>query len=180
MNRVPENIERLFSRYLDGECTAAERTRLHGLLRSDPAVRAAFEDYRDLDRALGVALRTALGRQAPVLRLPIRRFRLATGLTLAAAAVLALFVWLNPWWSRPFTPKPPSGPVQAAATWFAAQPGVEGDAIQPASRGYVRPELRLRDTRRQWIVVPGREPGRYLIIEVDRVRTHAIGVHQDF
>ena len=180
MNRE-DDLERLFSRYLDGECTAQERQRLHTTLRTDAAARAEFEAYRELDRAVGQAMRQAMGRTEPAPAWWTVRFRLATGLTLAAAACVALFLWLRPLGPGNHVPPPGSGTSQAAAipSWFVA-PGPQGDEVGPAPAAYERPELRVRDTRRHWLVVPAPEPGRYLIIEVDRVRTHVIGVHQDF
>jgi hypothetical protein len=52
--------------------------------------------------------------------------------------------------------------------------------VEPLPPGYERPELRLRGTQRDWIVIPGDQPGTYLVIQVDHVRTHVIGVHRDF
>ena len=49
-----------------------------------------------------------------------------------------------------------------------AQPG---DAVQELPVAFERPQLSLRGTQRDWIVIPGREPGSYMVIEVDRVRT---------
>ena len=47
-------------------------------------------------------------------------------------------------------------------------------------RSYERPEVGVRNIQREWLVVPGDRPGTYMVIEVDHVRTKAVGVHQDF
>ena len=40
MSPASEQLERLISRYLDGECTAGERRELQAALRNDPAAEA--------------------------------------------------------------------------------------------------------------------------------------------
>jgi hypothetical protein len=55
-----------------------------------------------------------------------------------------------------------------------------GDMIEPLPTAYERPELRVRGTQRDWIVLPADEPNTYLVIEVNHVRTHVIGVQRDF
>jgi hypothetical protein len=40
--------------------------------------------------------------------------------------------------------------------------------------------VRLRDTNRDWIIIPADEPGQFLLIEVDRVRLRAIHIEQAF
>lgn len=178
MNDTTNNLERVFSRYLDGECTPAERDQLESLLSQDAEVRELFEDYRDLDQQVGEALRAALGR-APR-RPPARLYwvRLGKGLAVAAAASLAAITWLHSTQSTTRTPGPGSRTAQAAS-WFAPLTPAT-DVVQPVPSAYTRPELRVRGTQRDWIVIPGDRPGEYLVIEVDRVRTHVIGVHQDF
>jgi hypothetical protein len=87
--------------------------------------------------------------------------------------------WLHP--TQRTTNPEPTRLAQAASigSWFApATP--QGDAVEALPSAYERPELRVRGTEREWIVIPGQEPGSYLVIEVDHVRTHVIGVHRDF
>ena len=179
MIRDPEKLEHLITRYLDEECSADDRQLLESLLHHDAEVRALFDDYRRLDRCVGDAVRAAL---APTLAVhPVRtaRFRFSKTLTVAAAACLATLVWLQP----TTTPRGPGkhGPHQAAlaGSWFAPNTP-QADAVEPVPSAYERPELRLRGTQRDWIVIPGNEPGTYMVIEVDHVRTHVIGVHRDF
>jgi anti-sigma factor RsiW len=174
-----DSLERRFSRYLDGECTAGEHQRLKSLLRADPRARASFEQYRSLDRQVGDALRMALGRWPQTVPKRTLWARVGRGLAVAAAACLAAMAWLHP--AQRTTNPGPTRPAQAASigSWFApAAP--QGDAVEALPSAYERPELRVRGTEREWIVIPGQEPGSYLVIEVDRVRTHVIGVHRDF
>ena len=143
-------------------------------------VRGLYKDYRRLDDEVGDALRAALGRTRRARPRSAWWVRVGRSLTVAAAACLAALVWFQP------TPAPRTDPGQArpqragvGPSWFApATP--RADEIEPLPSAYERPELRVRGTQRDWIVIPGREPGTYLVIEIDRVRTHVIGVHQDF
>lgn len=180
MSRDPDRLERLFSRYLDGECTSEEHDSLEALIDNDQQVRSLFGEYRRLDGAVGDALREDLGPSQPVTGYgPAPQWgRLGRGLTVAAAACLAALAWLQPTHPGRDAPASESGPARAAS-WFAPlRP--PGDTIEPVPSAYERPELRLRGTQRDWIVIPGDEPGTYLVIEVDHVRTHVIAVHRDF
>ena len=69
MNESAE-LERLISRFLDDECSADERRVLHRTLRDDPAAAALYEEYTALDREIGHAMRSALGRHT---HLPVGR-----------------------------------------------------------------------------------------------------------
>ncbi|MEW6252215.1 MAG: hypothetical protein AB1716_16375 [Planctomycetota bacterium] len=189
MNPPSERLEHFFSRCLDGECTPAEARLLEGLLRDRPDVRTAFEEYRRLDAAVGDALRAALGRPVversaaaarPPLQTPAVRVRLSRLVAIAAAACLALVPWLTA--RRPAAgPAGSSGqtPQVAGASWFAPR-GSQSDEIAPLPRAYERPEVGVRGVQRDWLVVPGDQPGTYMVIQVDHVRTHAVRIHQDF
>jgi hypothetical protein len=176
-----ERLEHLFSRVLDDEATPAERALCEALCREHPQVGAAFEDYRRLDEAVGDALRATLRQPQPrTYPLPVRWWTRAGKVTaVAAAACLAAFAWLHP---RPPGSGPASTPLRQAAapiSWFApATP--QKDTIEPVPTAYERPTVRVRGVERQWIIVPGDAPGVYRIIQVDRVRTHAIPVQRDF
>jgi hypothetical protein len=178
MTRGSVRLEHLFSRYIDGECTPEECDLLESLTREDPAVRRMFENYRRLDQEIGGALRLAMGRPRRVI--PRRSLWVRAGevLAVAAAACLAVLLWHSP--SQPTAGPSGAGKrLQQAASWFAPT-APQGDAVEPLPSAYERPELRLRGTERNWIVIPGDRPGTYFVIEVDHVRTHVIGVHQDF
>ncbi len=173
-----DRLERLLSRHLDGECTPEEQQLLRSLARRDREVHAWLEEQRRLDRAVGDALRRALNRPARPAVLQAPWPRIAKSLAVAVAACLAALAWLQP--RLPAAPPRPDRPQQASmASWFApAAP--PSDTVEPLPSGYERPELRLRGTQRDWIVIPGDEPGAYFVIEVNHVRTHVIGVHRDF
>jgi hypothetical protein len=179
MNSGSPDLERLISRCLDHEATRLEQRRLRTLERSDPRAAALVDDYVTLDRELGRVLRVAMGR-APLL--PLRRTvwpRFGQLAALAAAACLAVMVWISP---PQRSPRPDGrGPARASASWFAPSAAVPhlGDEaeLQPVDS---RPRVRLRDTNRDWILIPGERPGEYMVIEVERVRTRAIAIHDDF
>jgi anti-sigma factor RsiW len=178
MTFEPDTLERLLSRYLDGESTPDEQRLLKSQLRQDPEARALFEETRNLDRQIGDALRLATGRHAGPRVIRATWARVGRNLAIAVAASLAALVWLQP--RLPGAPPDRNRPQQAsAASWFAPAPPA-GDTVEPLPSGYVRPEVRLQGTQRDWIVIPGDRPGTYLVIEVDHVRTHVIGVHRDF
>ena len=177
-----ERLEHLFSRVLDNEATPAERALCESLCREHPHVAAAFEDYRQLDQAVGSALRASWQQPQQAYPLYPRRWTRAGKVMAiaAAAACLALFAWLHP---RPPGTGSVSKPlVQASAlptSWFSPAP-VQADTGEPVPLTYERPAVHVRGVQRQWIIVPGDQPGVYRIIQVDRVRTHAIPVHRDF
>jgi hypothetical protein len=178
MNRGEDKLEHLITRCLDDECTADERQLLDSLTRGDAEVRALFEDTQRVDGCVGDTLRQTLGRSPDVIPIRASRIRFSRTMTVAAAACLAALFWFQP---KPAAQGPGRQPQQAALgnSWFAA-PTPQGDAVEPLPSAYERPELRVRGTQRDWIIVPGNEPGTYLVIEVDHVRTHVIAVHRDF
>ncbi len=179
MNPSSSELERLISRYLDDEATPQERRELNVRMRSDPAVEALVDDYASLDRELGNALRGALGRTRV---LPVGRSlwaRAGSLVGLAAAACLALMVWMRP--VQPAGRPADRQPVHAGVptSWFA--PAVPQDqTVQRVNRSFERPQRRQRQTEREWILVPGERPGEYLIIEVKRVRTRAVAIQVGF
>jgi anti-sigma factor RsiW len=177
MTHDTDNLEHLFARHLDGECSPQEEQVLRSLLRRQPELRAQLRDYARLDREIGDALRATMGRPSRVS--PSSPWaRIGRGVLLAAAACLAAMAWLQPRLS-PNHAGANRTRQAGMASWFApAAP--EGDTIEPTPPGYERPEVRLRGTHRDWIVIPGDQPGTYLVIEVDHVRTHVIGVHRDY
>jgi hypothetical protein len=179
MNHDPDMLDHLITRELDGEITAAQRKALRRMLQ-DPAAAALFDDYRTVDQEAGAALRTALGRSPRVIRLRSSWERIGRAALVATAAGLAAVVWLHPGWNTPTGPRT-NDPLSraSAASWFVP-PAPAGDAIEPPSTAYERPEVRVRGTQREWIVIPGDRPGTMLVIEVDRVRTHVMAVHEDF
>ncbi len=178
-----ERLEHLFSRVIDNEATAAERALLESLMREHPHVRSAFDDYQRLDQSVGVALRAAAGMPVRY-TIPVRVrswTRAGQAAAVAVAACLAAVAWLHP---RPPGTGPVSKPLQRAgavapASWFVAPPA-QADVVEPVPAAFERPAVRVRGVERRWLIVPGDEPGVYRIIQVDRVRTHAIPVQRDF
>lgn len=177
MNPSYPDIERLITRFLDQEATPAERRELRALARRDPTVDALIDEYAALDREVGAAMRGALGRTFVVGTGRSSR-RLAGPLAaLAVAACLTLVVWLSP--GRTNVAPAPNVPARAAVSWFAPG-GAPSDAAPADSRAYERPQVRVRDTHRHWIIVPAGRPGEYMVIEINRVCTHAIPIQADF
>ena len=180
MTRGSDRLEHLFSRHIDGECTPEECRLLEALLRDDPEARQLYEDYRQLDEQFGTALQQAWAAPVRARRPRPLWVRIGRNALVAVAASVAALLWLQP--TRPSTPTPRGKhPVQAAAStgWFAPAPQ-HPDVVEPVPGVYERPQLRVGGTQRDWIVVPGDEPRQFMVIEVNRVRTHVIVVHQDF
>lgn len=171
-----DNLERLVSRYLDGECTPEERRQLKAMLRKDSAAEDFFEETAALDREVGRAMRQSLGRTLVIRRSPPLWVRVSRIAGLSAAACL---VWLV-LRSQAVPPAAPSNdrPQPQRASWFAPQP-VAADtlAAQPEPE---RPQVRMDKMDRHWIVVPGDTPGEFLVVEVKRVKTRTVPVQEDF
>ena len=178
MNPESPELERLISRYLDDEATPQERRELTSRMRADPAVEALVDEYAGIDREVSRVLRVALGRSVVLPTSRSRWVRFGQGAALAAAACLALVFWLVP--QRPAPQSPRSGEAaRAGSSWFAPL-APQVDSVRATSPTYERPQVRLRDTSRDWIIIPAERPGEYMLIEVDRVRLRAIRFQEDF
>ena len=175
MNTPSEHLERLFTRNLDGECTPAERRQLDDLLRENPQVRADFENYRRLDELVGHAVRDAMGARPKTIQMPAWR-RVARLAGLAAAACLAAAAWLYPG-NPPQKANSDASQATMLGSWFAP---VAADPVEAVPVEYERPGVRERGTRRDLIVIPGDEPGTYMVIELEHVRRQPSGAPQDF
>ena len=177
MKEPTEQFERLVSRFLDDECSAAERKQLQAEIRRDGDAEAFFEETAALDREFGRAIRAAIATPAAARHGQPHWFRLVRMATLSAAACLAWFIW-----------RPDAGPQSSItnsgqsrpqfASWFAPQPAA-GDTLAQPTRSE-RPEVLLDQSDRQWIVVPGQRPGEFLVVEVKCVKTRKIPVQADF
>jgi len=177
MNRQ-EELELLVSRYLDDECTDAERARLDRLLRTDPAVEAFFEESLAFDRETNYALRGALGK--PLLRrrrMPLRG-RTLRAIPVAVAAGIGLFLLARPPAQHIGDPRDPHAP-RAAASWFAPA-GELGDSLAGDPSQFNRPQVRLDQADRNWVVIPGAKPGEFFVVEVTQVRSRTIRIQDDF
>jgi anti-sigma factor RsiW len=176
MSEPAHDLERLISRHLDHESTSTERRELNARLRRDPDSAALFEEYAALDREIKHVLRSALGhvpgrfRPRPVWQ------RAARGLIIAAAACLALLLWLRP----AHHALGPGGPAPAQArSWFAPLPSV-GDKLVEHPARFDRPQIRVGKPATDWIMIPAETPGEFLVIEVNRLLTRTIHIQRDF
>ncbi len=179
MSTPADKLEHLFSRVIDAEATPDERELLRSVLDADADTRELFEQYRELDAHIGRALRQSV-HTTPALRPRLGVWhRIGRPLAVAAAACLATFFWLQPRVANQ-PPTDGSGPAQAAATNLFAPWQQSVDVVEPVPSAFERPEVELRGTEKDWIVVPADQPGQFMIIEVRRVRTHTVAVQQDF
>jgi hypothetical protein len=181
-----DQLERLISREIDGESTAADREQLELLIQHEPGIEQLLEDYRRLDREVGDALRVVVGAEPlPMPRRDRRAIWRRVNTVLAAAAGVALLVWVRS--PTPPTPVEPSdtrnlAPRQQAsvsADWFVPQQ-LGRDVVEPVSPLLERPGLQVQGVDREWILVPAEERGTFYVIEVDRTQDHVIQIHQDF
>jgi len=176
MDRQTNDIERLISRWLDGEATAEERRRFKQIVRDDPAARELMRKTVAVDRAVSQAMYRALRPQLQPATTKLR-IRLAQLGGFGVAAGLLLALWLVH--EQPRNGVRLAGPAQASVSWFAP-PTAAADRIAPVEPADERPQVQVRDTQRDWIIVPGCEPGEYLLIAIDRVRTRAVRIERDF
>ncbi len=177
MSNPSEQLERLISRYLDDEITPAQQRELNAMLRRDPAAEELFEQSVALDREMRYALRRAAGR-------PIHRVRRLRGWErvvqlggVAAAACLALVLWLAP--QRPADRVVTDDGTQRAGSWFAPPPS-PGDTFLPSAPLSGGPAADSPAAQREWIVIPGQRQGEFLIVEVKRVQPRRIRSQQEF
>ncbi|MBK9127090.1 MAG: hypothetical protein IPM13_04745 [Phycisphaerales bacterium] len=179
MNTDREQLEHLITRVLDGEATATERAALHRRLDADPLAKRLFEEHRALDALAGEALRAAAGRSASrrqlqFIQLPWVRYGLG-----AVAAAAAILIWLSPQ-HRLESPAREAAPEHASvANWL--RPGAfTADVVAPLPASFERPQVKVRGSQQDYIVLPADQPGTYWIIEVDREQTHAIRIYRDY
>ena len=171
------DLERLISRYLDDEATPHERRELERLMRSDPSIEILVDEIFLLDREAGRVLRQVMGRTTPFPAGHSRWSRVGQMVMLATAAALALATWLSP---TPQTRQRSNDQyMRANNSWFAPYTP-RTDGLQAVNPAYEQPQLRLRNTDRHWIIIPSERSGEYLLIEMDRVRTHAIVIQDEF
>ncbi len=172
-----ENLERLISRFLDREDTAADRRALNARVDADSTAQALLDEQVALDNEVRRALRQAMRRSYPT--------RVATGsvwnrigrsAALAAAACLVILIWFSPG-------RQPVGPANGDKTRKAslfATPSWH-NLMQQERPPIERPHVQQRNLKRDWLVIPGRRPNQgIVVIEVNRIRTRAIAIHQDF
>lgn len=176
MKEPTEQFERLVSRFLDGECSAAQRRELQSEIRKDANAESYFEETSSLDREFGRVIRGAIARPAFERTGQPRWIRMIRAGVLSAAACLGWIVWRPD--GSPATAANPGLPRTHFASWFAPHPILSDTFSQQARPD--RPELLLDQSDHQWIVVPGQKAGEFLVVEVKCVRTRKIPVQGDF
>lgn len=180
-----ERWERLISRVLDGEATAAERAELEAAMDLDPRLRDLYETTTALDTRIGEALCEALC-PADVEPVPLRVVHPSPHagrrgvlwrrvLRLGAVAAAACVAWMLA--SGPQT----AGPVGevAEASWFAPPPEPADTLVDPALFSSI-PALRVRGARQGWILVPTEDPAEVLVIQAVRIRERTVPIEMDF
>lgn len=166
-------LDRLISRFLDNECTSEERRALNRRMDSDAAVRCEYEDYAGVDREAGHALRLLVSRTMRPARPLARWLRIGRAAALATAACLAAVIWI------PERGSGKAGGNDASGASLFAAPNW-GDLIQAEKPIMDRPHIREQDSDRRWIMIPSERPGEFLLIELNRTRTRAYGIHGDY
>jgi anti-sigma factor RsiW len=179
MNRGSKDLEHLISRFLDREIAEDERRALEDTVRGDAQAARLFAQTAELDRRVGAALRSARDR-ATLRPAPWRGRRLPVRwVTVGVAASLAgLFLLVPPDRSRPAGRVPAGFNGARTASLFAA-PAL-GDTYVPDSVVSAPPQVRLEETERDWLVIPGPQPGEFLVVEVKRTQIRKVGIQQDF
>lgn len=173
MTMEREQLERLITRVLDGEASATEVAQLEALRSSDPAARVMYEETARLDALLGTSLRDAIEPSGPqTIPFPRRSDRVMRYWVGAVAAAIAAFAWFQP---TPIQSRENPAPLQAGMH----TPHILGDVIEPVPSSYETPELRIRGTEREWILIPADQPGLYWVIEADRERTQVVPLSSD-
>jgi anti-sigma factor RsiW len=178
MSEGIQDIERLISRYLDGECTSAERRELEDRTRRDPAAAELLEEYAALDRQFHSALRETLLRPAARPRpVPLWERGARVGI-LAVAACLAVLLWFSPS-NRTTERGPAKATVHPNSSWFAVPPNA-GDALVERSVQPDRPASWVGKPETDWIVIPTEKKGEFLVIQVDSIEASNLREPQDF
>lgn len=167
-------LERLISRFLDDEANAGERRELNMRVDADPAARLLFDEYVDLDREAGRALRTAMNRPLHVRVGSPAWVRTWGAVALAAAAGLALMFGISvPAWQG----RPGDGDVNQAG--FFHNPSWS-DVMEADPARFDRPRVQHRGRERELILIPSGRPGEFIVIELNRIRVRTTGIQQDF
>jgi len=175
MSETHPEIERLISRFLDDECSEAERRTLKTTLRRDPAAALFLDESQDLDREMNYALRAAMGR-SPLRRRAVPLWsRVGRWVGVGIAASVALVLWLSP----SASPERGVGERRHASSWFAPIPN-PGDTFVDEAKEFERPRTYLDGSQREWIVIPSDRRGEFLIVEVKRSNRCTIQIQRDF
>ena len=171
------NLERLISRYLDGECSPEQRRELEDRVERDPAAANLLEEYAALDRQFHTALRETILR--PAVPQPLRLWERGARIgILAVAACLAALIWLSPADQSPHRGTQ-EATIHPHSSWFAVPPGAGDTLVEPA----VSPERSanwVAKPQTDWIVIPTEKSDEFLVIQVDSIEARTLREPQDF
>ena len=187
METAQEQLERLISRYLDNEATPAERGVLRRTLDQDQAARALYEELSGLDIEVQRALHRVLDRPALHASRAGWFWRTAQTVGLAAAACLMMMLWTWPADPGRFgrsdsSRAPTQGGVfpHSSAPTTQWRPEMLDQPVEVAPELLERPYRGRRHTTRNWILIPGEDPGQVYVVEVNQIQTRAVVIHGDF
>ncbi len=174
-----EQLERLISRYLDDEGSAADRRELNRMARRDADVAGLLDDEIELDREFNYAMRRAMGkslarrRSIPLWSGPARVA------TLAVAAAIAAVAWIAP---EARAPRSHETQISAGAIDFASGSRNVVDALVELPPRHIRTDVRLdvQPDQREWLMLPASDGAEFLVIQVDRVNTRVVRLSRDF
>jgi hypothetical protein len=172
-----DRLERLISRHLDGEITAAEQRELDAMLAADADARAIFEDYCHIDARAGAVLRMDLSdardAQYPRQRSPWWT-TIFTAVSAAAAVVALSFLFDADGGTRSGPrPFPPDAMVDAAENEFVGSP-IDYRTVD------FQPTQRVGDWRRDLIGIRGKDPNVILIVEQATQTSGRVPIYGDF
>lgn len=202
MSLSNEQLERLITRSLDGEISAADRAILNAELDADPQARRLFDDYRRLDGAAHAALQTVA--DAPrIIQLPRRPQRpnrrmtwlAAVPAVLAAAAAVVFFI--APRGSEPkptdapqvvsigkpplknLVPHDPANSALQTPAWAGqADPGAQ--FVDYVDQPSLQPRRLNRHLTRDWIGVMDETGRNIYLMQNNHRRTRIVPVSGDF
>ncbi len=177
MYHVPEDMERLIVRHLDGELTQDEELVLSRELLRNPAARRLMDEYQGIDRLATAALsKELLGATDPRLLAvgspsarSAARLRPHRGWLLVPGAIAAAFLALAmPRWDSLTAPQAPKFTESAPLT-----PQIHPVPVAQPNEWHrtvgMGPKIQ-RDTGREVIGVQG-DDGNFYWIEIDRTWT---------
>lgn len=177
MSNAREHVERLISRSLDRELSASQEAELSATLARDAEARTCFEEWRKIDALSREVLRGVIASSTPCVVGAARMQPWVRTLSCGLAACLAMLVWTAP------SQRPGGGgglqQASAASSWFEP-PSPPVDVYEPMPAEFQRPHVRVHDSERDWLIVPGERPNEFFVIEVDRVKTEIQRIEKGF
>ncbi|MFN0135035.1 MAG: hypothetical protein ACKVS9_02845 [Phycisphaerae bacterium] len=175
---LPENVERLVSRFLDDEVSDEERRQLEEFLKRNRGAEPAVDEYFEIERETRTALRKTFGASVASRRRAIRwnwASRIVTG------SIAACIVMLSVSRPQPAASVEPGVAAPQSASWFSPLPPMTmGDMLVEPDDAGDRAHIHIDKSDRNWIIVPGDAPGEFLVVEVKQTKRRTIAVHQDY